>query len=543
MKRLRNFVLTTLMIVIVGLFGFVKVDAAAVPDNVTTDKWRAINYINTVTSDGKPKEYQIVYKSVNGGAYNVFCMNLDATYASDVTFTRTGTVDPGFIYILNHMPKTDDKDYNFYATQMAVWWYQDYLNQDNFNVPADVKKFVLLHKTEEYKNDKHYKLCNDIMNLVYGAKAFQATNPKAKQHTLAISEAKVSFSVEGDYYVSSEIGINATNVEGLKYSLDGTPKGSQIVKGKNGGVVIKIPTAAIPEGKKLTFTMKVNGKYYDEDAIYYYHSAKYQKMLFGKTVVRENALEDSITLSISNVKQPYNVKISKTDITQSKEVAGATLVVKDEQGNVVETWVSTNEVHNIVLLPGKYSLTETIAPEGYKLSTTTIQFLLDGEGGLFVKDSTGTYVSVNKVVMINELKDSVSIIKKDSKTNKALAGAVLRIKDEKGNVVKEFTTTDNYFSIVLNAGKYTLSEVSAPSGYILSSEVIYFELTSDGTLKVKNNKGEYVESAVITFYNTPENHVDVVVPNTGANNFFVMIAGAALILGGIAYARKTIKEC
>ena len=36
---------------------------------------------------------------------------------------------------------------------------------------------------------------------------------------------------------------------------------------------------------------KVNGKYYDEDAIYYYHSAKYQKMLFGKTVVRENKVQ------------------------------------------------------------------------------------------------------------------------------------------------------------------------------------------------------------------------------------------------------------
>ncbi len=543
MKRLRNFIMTSLIFIVAALFGIVNVNAESVPEKVTTDNWRAVNYINTVTSEGKPKDFPIVYKSVNGGAYNVYCMNLDATYAANVTFNRTGTVDPGYIYILNHIPKTSDKDYNFYVAQMAVWWYQDYLNQNNENLHADVKKWVLYHASDEMKSDKHYKLCNDIMNLVYGAKAFQATNPKAKEHKLAISEAKVTFTVDGDYYVSSEIGITATNVEINKYNLSGTPAGSKIVKGKNGGVVIKIPKAAIPEGKKLTFKMEVGAKYYDEDAIYYYANSKYQKMLFGKTVTKENTLSDSITLSISNVKQPYNVKISKTDITQSKEVAGATLVVKDETGKVVETWVSTTTVHNIVLLPGKYSLSETIAPEGYKLSTTTIEFLLDGEGGLFVKDSTGTYVSVNKVVMINELKDSVSIIKKDSKTGKTVAGAVLRIKDANGQTIKEFTTTDGYYSIVLNAGQYSISEVSAPSGYILSSEVIYFELTSDGTLKVKNNKGEYVESAVITFYNTPESHNDVVVPNTGANNFLVMIVGAALILGGIAYARKTIKEC
>jgi hypothetical protein len=112
-----------------------------------------------------------------------------------------------------------------------------------------------------------------------------------------------------------------------------------------------------------------------------------------------------------------------------------------------------------------------------------------------------------------------------------------------GNKVSEFTTTEGYYSIVLNAGQYSVSEVSAPSGYVLSSEVIYFELTSDGILKVKNNKGEYVESAVITFYNTPKDNVEVVVPNTRANNYGILIAGVALILGGIAYARKTIKEC
>jgi LPXTG-motif cell wall-anchored protein len=425
---------------------------------------------------------------------------------------------------------------------MAVWYYGDYLNQNNFNVPADVKKFVLYHASDEMKDDVHHDLCKKIMDLVYGAKAFKA-NYKVREHKLAISEAKVSFTKEADYYVSSEIAITATNVEKLKYALTGTPEGSKIVKGANGGVVIKIPTAAIPEGKKLTFTMEVKGSYTDENPIYYYHSSKYQRLLFGKTIVQNVELKDTITLSISNVTQRYNVKISKTDITQSKEVPGATLVVKDEKGNVIETWVSTTEVHKIVLTPGKYSLTETIAPEGYKLSKTTIEFLLDANGGLFVKDTKGTYVSVDKVSMINELKDSVSIIKRDSKSGKALAGAVLVIKDANGNKVSEFTTTEGYYSIVLNAGQYSVSEVSAPSGYVLSSEVIYFELTSDGILKVKNNKGEYVESAVITFYNTPKDNVEVVVPNTGANNYGILIAGVALILGGIAYARKTIKEC
>lgn len=550
MKRLRNFVMTALMIIMVGLFGIAKVDAATVPSKVTTDNWYTVNYFNTVTSEGKSKTYPIIVKTVDNKSYYVYCMDLDATYGGKVTFNRQGEVDPGYIYILNHIPNTGDKDKDFYITQLAVWYYGDYLNQNNHNLPADVKKFILYYASdrgaEDAKKNKNEAVNREVsvkvMDLVYGAKAFKASYKK-KEHTLKISENKVSFTNEGEYYVSSEIGITVKNVDNVKYSMDGTPKGSQIVKGANGGVVIKIPAAAIPEGKKLTFTMNVKGNYVEEKAIYYYHSEKYQKLLFGKTIVDTTELKDSIKLSISNVPTPYNVPISKTDITQSKEVPGATLVVKDEKGNVIETWVSTTEVHKITLKPGKYSLTETIAPEGYKLSTTTIEFLLDANGGLFVKDSTGKYVSVSKVVMINELKDSVSIIKRDSKTGKTVAGAVLRIKDANGNVVNEFTTTDGYYSIVLNAGQYSVSEVSAPQGYKLSNEIIYFELTNEGTIKVKNNNGEFVESAVITFYNQPEDDIEIVVPSTGSNNYLMIIAGAALILGGIAYARKTIKEC
>lgn len=60
------------------------------------------------------------------------------------------------------------------------------------------------------------------------------------------------------------------------------------------------------------------------------------------------------------------VEISKTDITGKKELPGATLTILDSDGNVVETWVSTNEPHYIEKLPiGTYTLREEQAPDGY----------------------------------------------------------------------------------------------------------------------------------------------------------------------------------
>ena len=233
--------------------------------------------------------------------------------------------------------------------------------------------------------------------------------------------------------------------------------------------------------------------------------------------------------------------ISKSDITQSKEIPGATLVVKDKNGNTLYTWVSTNESKKITLSEGEYSLSETIAPVGYKLSTTTINFKVDANGSVYVKNEKGNYVAVDKVVMINVLKDVVTIAKKDSKTDALVAGATLVIKDKNGNIVKEFTTTDAYYQLTLDAGVYTIEEKEAPNGYIKSNEVITFELFENGTLKVKNNNGDYIESNLVTFYNTKGEEVPV--PATAKSSTLLIIGGIMLIIGGTYCVKKTIKEC
>lgn len=87
------------------------------------------------------------------------------------------------------------------------------------------------------------------------------------------------------------------------------------------------------------------------------------------------------------------VQISKRDITTDKELAGATLQIIDENGNVVEEWVSTDEAYFIEgkLIAGKeYTLKEIIAPEGYEIANE-IRFTVNEDG------------SVTEVVMYDEL--------------------------------------------------------------------------------------------------------------------------------------------
>lgn len=521
MKKLK-FISIIMLLVTVLFAGMANASAAtSLPDSVVSDSLREVEYI---------KNFPVIIKTADNGSYYIYCMNLSATYAANIKFTKTGEVDPGYIYILNTNINTGDKDKDFYIKQMAVWYYEDYLNNTDYNLVKEVKEYIVSNVSTD-------EVARLIYNLYRGAK-----NYKESVGSISLSADNITFTLEDGYYVSSEIKVTETNLTGsVKYSLTNTPAGSLVVKSTN-GVKVKIPASKITTGKQLTFSLNVESSYTKYTGYYYYFNSSYQKVLFQNPLETSVTVKDSITMVVKN-EDKYEISISKTDVTQTKEVAGATLVVKDEDGKSIETWVSTTESHKIKLDSGVYTLTETIAPEGYKLSTITIEFLIDDAGSLFVKNEKGNYISVDKVVMINELEDIVSFAKKDSTTNAYVSGARLVIKDESGNVIKEFVSGDSVYQLSLDAGKYTLSEVSAPSGYVLSDEVVYFELLSDGTLKVMNNEGEYVDSVMVTFYNTPTKKEEVPVPKTDKNATLLIIGGIALLISGIVCVKKTIKEC
>lgn len=532
MKKMRF--VSLIMILAVMLFGGILTANAAtsLPDSVVSDQHANPTLVGGLREVEYIKNFPVIVKTADNGKYYIYCMNLSATYAANIQFNKTGVVDDGYLYILKHRPQTDDKDKDFYITQMAVWYYEDYLSGNDFNLVKEVKEYIV-------SNLETDAVARYIYNLYRGAKTYKQAVGK-----LAISDEAVSFTVQDGYYVSSTIKVIQSNLSGsLKYSLSNVPAGSLVVKSGDDGVKVKIPADRIPEGKQLTFTLNVESSYDKLEGYYYYHTSKYQKVLFQDMLETSVPVKATKSMTIKHYKEEYDINISKTDVTQSKEVAGATLVVKDAEGKQIDSWVSTNETHKLTLRSGEYTLTETLAPKGYKLSKTTIHFMIDDIGGLFVKNENGNYVNVDRVVMINELEDVVSVAKRDSKTNEFVKGAILVVKDEKGNVVEEFTTTDTVYQLSLDAGRYTLSEVKAPVGYLLSNEVIKFELLSDGTLRVMNKNGEYVDTAIITFYNTPEEKMEVVVPATGKSSTLLIIGGIALLIGGIACAKKTIKEC
>ena len=95
---------------------------------------------------------------------------------------------------------------------------------------------------------------------------------------------------------------------------------------------------------------------------------------------------------LSMTDEDTKIEISKQDITTKKELEGAKLKVTDKDGKVIDEWTSGKQPHMIKNLTSgeTYTLTEVIAPKGYKVAES-IQFT--------VKD-TGV---AQKVVMYDEL--------------------------------------------------------------------------------------------------------------------------------------------
>ena len=109
--------------------------------------------------------------------------------------------------------------------------------------------------------------------------------------------------------------------------------------------------------------------------------------------VDSTAISEDGNPLIVMVDDTTKVKISKRDITTDKELPGATLQIIDEDGNVVEEWVSADEAHLVEgkLIAGKeYTLREIIAPDGYEIANE-IKFTVNADG------------TVTEVIMYDEL--------------------------------------------------------------------------------------------------------------------------------------------
>ena len=208
----------------------------------------------------------------------------------------------------------------------------------------------------------------------------------------------------------------------------------------------------------------------------------------GKGTIEATTNPANFTAKFSN--GSFEVKVSKVDVADGKELEGAHIQILDKDGKVVEEWDSTEEAHvtENLKVGEEYTLRETVAPDGYTITSDTI-FTISETGKVRSKGTTTTDDKGNDVLLVEDTITSVKVSKVDVADGKELEGAKIQIIDEEGNVVAEWTSgTEAHEVTGLKTGvTYTLHEEVAPDGYTIAADTEFTidehgKVTSTGTI-------------------------------------------------------------
>ena len=305
------------------------------------------------------------------------------------------------------------------------------------------------------------------------------------------------------------------------------------ITGADGKVILEADTVieelATDKDGKLSFTadLPIGFEYYIKEtspAPGFATTDETQEFTFEY----EGAEKEKVSYSFTFEDEPTVIEITKTSLTDGKELEGAKLQVTDESGKVVDSWTSGKEAHIIkeLVVGQKYTLTETKPADGF-VTAESITFT--------VKDNAET----QKI----EMKDDVTKVEisKTDISGKELPGAKLTILDKDGKTVESWTSEEKpHYIEMLPIGEYTLREESAPEGYLVAEDV-KFTVEDTGEIQKVVMKDE-VKPEETSTPETPSTQVTDT-PKTGDDTHMLLwillaVAGMAGVVSAVWVARK-----
>jgi len=262
------------------------------------------------------------------------------------------------------------------------------------------------------------------------------------------------------------------------------------IKNAGGDVLLEADTLielkTTDENGQITFTadLPVDGNYYVKE-LYAPDGFVTTNEEQDFTFEYAGADQAEVSYDFTFENEATTVELTKSDLTTGDELPGAHLKVTDEDGNVVDEWVSTEEAHVIKeLVVGKtYTMTETKPADGY-VTAESIEFTIENTAE----------------IQKHEMKDDVTkvqISKTDITGDQEIPGAKLTILDENDQVVESWTSTEEpHYVEKLPIGRYTLREEQAPKGFILTADVS-FEVKDTGEIQTVVMKDDTTKGKVI----------------------------------------------
>ncbi len=348
----------------------------------------------------KGSSIQMAYKK-NADGDIIYCTeSKKASFHSDtMRYTYSRELSARFVYVMeNGYPNKTifgDNEKDYFTTALAIW----YLVNPNDST------FTYFNLEKGTYRGNSSDVVREMANLVYGSANASYSDPYI---TINVPSKDLTLSSDGKYYVSSNINIKENGVYRYTVSSDNN---NVIITDTNGNVknkfkynesfIVKVDASSISDSTSINIKVSANGtinKAYE----YSPSNSKYQAatMLVGEGT----PVSDSTNFNITITKKP-EISISKKDITNSKELAGASLELRNEKGELIYAWISTDEPFIIKdgLEAGKYTLTEILAPEGYELNKESVTFTVNADGTV-----NGDIVMYNKPQEVVEVPSTSS---------------------------------------------------------------------------------------------------------------------------------------
>ncbi|HEP1438205.1 TPA: fibronectin binding protein [Streptococcus pyogenes] len=265
-----------------------------------------------------------------------------------------------------------------------------------------------------------------------------------------------------------------------------------------------------------------------------------------------------------------HIKFSKRDI-DGKELAGATMELRDSSGKTISTWISDGQVKDFYLMSGKYTFVETAAPDGYEIATA-ITFTVNEQGQVTVNGkATKGDAHIVMVDAYKPTKGSGQVIDIEEKLpdEQGHSGSTTEIEDSKssdliiggqGEVVG--TTEDTQRGMTGHSGSTTEIEDSKSSDVIIGGQGQVVETTEDTQTGMHGDSGcktEVEDTKLVQSFHfdnkEPESNSEIPkkdkpksntsLPATGEkqhNKFFWMVTSCSLISSVFVISLKSKKR-
>lgn len=237
-------------------------------------------------------------------------------------------------------------------------------------------------------------------------------------------------------------------------------------------------------------------------------------------------LGEGEAITVRNAPVNFKLRLVKVDADTNQPLANVAFILKGEYGGTHSLITGSNGITDTIsLAPGKYTLSEVAAAEGYAIPLNGWGFTVkEGTVQRVTNTSEVAKWDFNDGLLTLTLKNSriyggLTIEKTDGKDGSALAGAEFtvagsddtpltfikkggRYEAAAGEGASSTIATDangKAYITGLKFGNYTVTETKAPEGYVLKGDrhsIAISRQQTEVTLRLKNDKAMYKVTAI-----------------------------------------------